>query len=52
MQTLEKKAQAANSTYKKLAVQYSADPFLVNQKFVLRINIFGKNRLLLVAAKR
>jgi len=43
---------AANSTYKKLAVQYSADTFVVNQTLVLRINICGKNRQLLVAANR
>ena len=42
----------ANSTYKKLAVQCSADTFVVNQTLVLRINICGKNRQLLVAAKR
>jgi len=41
-----------NSTYKKLAVQCSADTFVVNQSLVLRINICGKNRQLLVAAKR
>jgi len=41
-----------NSTYKKLAVQCSADTFVVNQTLVLRINICGKNRQLLVAAKR
>jgi len=41
-----------NSTYKKLAVQCSADTFVVNQKMVLRINICGKNRQLLVAANR
>jgi len=43
---------AYNSTYKKLAVQSSADSFVVNQTLVLRINICGKNRQLLVAAKR
>jgi len=47
----ERKA-AANSTYKKLAVQCSADTFVVNQTLVLRINICGENRQLLVAAKR
>jgi hypothetical protein len=41
-----------NSTYKKLAVQCSADTFVVNQSLVLRINICGKNRQLLVAANR
>jgi len=38
--------------YKKLAVQFSADTFVVNQTLVLRINICGENRQLLVAAKR
>jgi len=38
--------------YKKLAVQCSADTFVVNQTFVLRINICGENRQLLVAANR
>jgi len=41
-----------NSTYKKLAVQCSADKFVVNQTLVLRIKICGKNRQLLVAANR
>jgi len=41
-----------NSTYKKLAVQCSADTFVVNQTLVLCMNICGKNRQLLVAAKR
>jgi hypothetical protein len=49
---LTDKRAACNSTYKKLAVQYSADTFVVNQKLVLRINICGKNRQLLVAANR
>ena len=43
---------AYNSTYKKLAAQCSADSFVVAASFVLRINICGKNRQLLVAAKR
>jgi hypothetical protein len=41
-----------NSTYKKLAVQFSADTFVDNQSLVLRINICGENRQLLVAANR
>ena len=44
--------RTANSTYKKLAVQCPADTFVVNQSLVLRINICGKNRQLLVAANR
>jgi len=47
-----KKQRTANSTYKKVAVQCSADTFVVNQTLVLRINICGKNRQLLVAAHR
>ena len=48
---MERKA-AHNSTYKKLAVQCSADTFVVNRTLVLRINICGENRQLLVAANR
>jgi len=36
----------------KVAVQSSADSFVVNQSLVLRINICGKNRHLRQAAKR
>jgi hypothetical protein len=46
------KSTGHNSTYKKLAAQCTADTFVVNQTLVLRINICGKNRQLLVAAKR
>jgi hypothetical protein len=46
------KTPATNSTYKKLAIQCSAETFVVNQSLVLRINICGENRQLLVAAKR
>ena len=35
-----------------MEVQRSEDSFVVQQAFVLRINICGKNRQLLVAAKR
>ena len=45
------KARPANSTYKKLSVQCSAETFVVNQTLVLRINICGENRQLLLAAK-
>ena len=41
-----------NSTYKKLAVQCSADTFVVNQTLVLRINICGGNRHLRQAPNR
>jgi len=47
-----KRMSAANSTYKKLAVQCSADTFVVNQTLVLRIKFCGENRQLLVAANR
>jgi len=50
-ETTERRA-ACNSTYKKLAVQCSGDTFVVNQSLVLRINICGGNRQLLVAANR
>ena len=43
---------APNSTFKKLAVQYSPDTFVVNQTLVLRISICGENRQLLLAANR
>jgi hypothetical protein len=41
-----------NSTYKKLAVQCYAESFVVSESFVLRINICGKNRQLLLAVFR
>ncbi len=47
-----RKKTGYNSTYKKLAVQCSVDTFVVSQTLVLRINICGKNRQLLVAANR
>jgi len=50
--TRQRRAPAGNSTYKKLAVQCSADSFVVAENFVLRINICGENRQLLVAANR
>ena len=49
--TKEKNA-AGNSGLAKVAVQYSADTFEVNQTLVLRINICGENRHLRQAAKR
>ena len=42
----------ANTGLAKVAVQYSADSFVVNQTLVLRINICSKIRQLLLAAKR
>lgn len=41
-----------NSGFKKLAVQCSADTFVVNQSLVLRINICGENRHLRQALNR
>jgi len=46
------RSPAANSTYKKLAVQCSADTFVVNQTLFLRINICGENRQLRQAPRR
>jgi hypothetical protein len=43
---------SGNSTYKKLAVQCSADSLVVNQTLVLRINICGENRHLRQARNR
>ena len=43
---------AGNSGLAKVAVQCSADTFVVNQNMVLRINICGVNRHLRQAAKR
>jgi len=42
----------ANSGLAKVAVQFSADTFVVNQSLVLRINICGENRHLRQAANR
>ena len=41
-----------NTGLAKVAVQCSADTFVVNQSFVLRINICGENRHLRQAPKR
>jgi hypothetical protein len=49
---LRKAKTLYNSTYKKLAVQCSAETFVVNQTLVFRIKFCGKIRHLLVAAKR
>lgn len=38
--------------FAKVAVPFSADSFVVNETFVLRINISGENRHLRQAAKR
>jgi hypothetical protein len=44
--------RTANTGLAKVAVQYSADTFVVNQSLVLRINICGENRHLRQAQKR
>ena len=46
------KKTAYNSGLAKVAVQCSADTFVVNQTLVIRINICGKSRHLRQAAKR
>ena len=43
---------ACNTGLAKVAVQCSADTFVVNQNLVLRINICGENRHLRQARKR
>jgi len=48
----KKEGRSANSGLAKVAVQCSADTFVVNQSLVLRIIICGKNRHLRQAAKR
>jgi len=44
-------ARKHNSTYPKGGVSCSKDSFVVNQTLVLRMNICGENRQLLIAAK-
>ena len=48
----EKEGRSANTGLAKVAVQCSADTFVVNQSLVLRINICGENRHLRQARKR
>jgi len=52
LQALWTRTTGYNNTYKKLAVQCSADKFEVNQTLVLRINICGENRHLRQAPNR
>jgi len=47
-----KEARTGNTGLAKVAVQYSADSFSVNQSLGLRINICGENRHLRQARKR
>jgi hypothetical protein len=51
-QRQERRITTANTGLAKVAVQCSADTFVVNQSFVLRINICGENRHLRQARKR
>jgi hypothetical protein len=41
-----------NTGLAKVSVQFTADTFVINQTFVLRINICGRNRHLRQAAIR
>jgi hypothetical protein len=50
--TADREARTHNTGLAKVAVQCSADTFVVNQTFVLRINICGENRHLRQARKR
>ena len=52
LQTLTTRTPAGNRRLAKVAVQCSADTFVVNQTLVLRINICGKNRHLRQAPNR
>ena len=49
---MTQEARPHNTGLAKVAVQCSADTFVVNQTFVLRINICGKNRHLRQARDR
>jgi hypothetical protein len=42
--TTEKEGRRYNTGLAKVAVQCSADTFVVNQSLVLRINIYGERR--------
>jgi len=50
--TTDKKARTANSTYKKLAVQWLNEVQFFNQNFVQVESFVLRNRQLLIAAKR
>ena len=47
-----RRTPAGNTGLAKVAVQFSADTFVVNQSLVLRINICGENRHLRQARNR
>ncbi len=50
--TEKEEQRTANTGLAKVAVQCSADTFVVNQSLVLRINICGENHHLRQARKR
>ena len=50
--SLKEEQRPGNTGLAKVAVQSSADTFVVNQSLVLRINISGENRHLRQARKR
>ena len=50
--SLKEEQRPGNTGLAKVAVQCSADTFVVNQTLVLRINICGENRHLRQARKR
>ena len=50
--TTTERTPACNTGLAKVAVQCSADTFVVNQSLVLRINISGENRHLRQARNR
>ena len=52
MQVGQSRKAATNTGLAKVAVQCSADTFVVNQSLVLRINICGENRHLRQARNR
>jgi len=52
MKSTADRTPAHNSGLAKVAIHCSADTFVVNQTWVLRINICGENRHLRQAAKR
>jgi hypothetical protein len=52
MDISEQKQRTANTGLAKVAVQCSAETFVVNQTLVLRINICGENRHLRQARNR
>jgi hypothetical protein len=49
---MKKESRTANSTYPKGGVLCTKDRFVVNETFVLLINICGESPALRVAAKR